>query len=113
MLNFDMTTKEFQGGVLLCLRGDLDVQTVDDAREEMLRIEATEPAMLVVDLSGLSFLDSTGMGLVAAAHLHAADAGRRFVVVRPRNPVNRAFLLAGYTDVWETVASVDEVLEGT
>lgn len=110
VLNFEITSESFEGGVIARMRGDLDVQGVEQARVEMLRIEAQEPALLVLDLSRLSFLDSTGMGLLAAAGAHARDAGRRLVVVRPGPLVGRAFALAGFEDAWEVVDSPEEVL---
>jgi anti-anti-sigma regulatory factor len=55
----------------------------DRATAEIERIEATGAQVLVFDLSGVSFLDSTGMGVIAAAHGRAEEACRRFAVVGP------------------------------
>ncbi len=109
MLNFDMETTPVDGGVVLKLRGDLDIQTVQLARAELDVIEAEPPALLVIDLSGLSFMDSMGLGLVAAAHTLAAAQERRCVVVRPRQPVDKAFSMTGLAEVFETVRSLDEI----
>lgn len=109
MLNFDMETKPLDGGVVWTLCGDLDIQTVRLARTELDVIEAQRPTLLVIDLSGLSFMDSTGLGLVAAAHTLAGEQERRCVVVRPREPVDMAFTLTGLADVFETIRSLDEL----
>ncbi len=95
--------------MLLGLRGDLDVETVQLVRTQLDDIEADPPPLLVIDLSGLSFMDSTGLGLVAAAHARATEQRRRCVVVRPLAPVDKAFSLTGLADVFETVRSVDEI----
>ncbi len=109
VLNFDMETRPVEGGVLWELRGDLDIQTVELARAQLDAIEAEPPPLLIIDLHGLSFMDSTGLGLVAAAHTRATEQRRRCVVVRPRAPVDKAFSLTGLADVFETVRSVDEI----
>jgi anti-sigma B factor antagonist len=110
-MNFELTSERREDAVILAIRGDLDLQTVEQARRELEAIEAEEPELLVVDLSSLSFMDSLGMGLIAGCHVHAIDAGRRFVVVRPPGQVGRPFELAGFSDVWDLVGSVEEALE--
>ena len=48
----------------ICLSGELDLATVTNVEEELLRVEATDASAIVVDLSGLSFRDSTGIRLL-------------------------------------------------
>ncbi|TMK41793.1 MAG: STAS domain-containing protein [Actinobacteria bacterium] len=91
MLNFEITTEPIEDGVVLHIRGDLDIQSVRQARAELDEVEHAAPDLLVLDLGGLSFCDSTGMGLITATHLKAAEASRRCVIVRPRQPIYQAF----------------------
>jgi anti-anti-sigma factor len=63
--------------------------------------------LLVLDLSGLSFMDSSGMGVVAAAHARAVEAGRRFVVVGPPFSVRRAFEISNLHEVITIVADLE------
>jgi anti-sigma B factor antagonist len=91
MLNFDLETETEGSSALVRIRGDLDLQVVDRVTEALARIESDEPELLVIDLSRLSFMDSTGMGAVAAAHARAQEAGRRFAIVRPPGGVRQAF----------------------
>lgn len=91
MLNFDLQTESDRKSTLVTLRGDFDVQVAQHVAERLTEIEAEEPELLVMDLSRLSFLDSSGMGVIAATHGRARAAGRRFVVVNPPYGVRRAF----------------------
>jgi anti-anti-sigma factor len=109
MLNFEMHTNAVDGGLHWELRGDLDIETVPLALAQLADIEDADPGLLIVDLSGLSFMDSTGLGLVVAAHARAIEHERRCVVVRPREPVDKAFSLTGLADVLDTVRSLDEL----
>jgi stage II sporulation protein AA (anti-sigma F factor antagonist) len=88
------------------VRGDFDLQVAERVADELTQLESAEPELLVMDLSGLSFLDSSGMGVIAAAHGRAEAAGWRFVVVRPPAGVRRAFELSGFDEV---VTVVDDV----
>ena len=91
MLNFDLETETEGSSALVRIRGDLDLQVVDQVTEALTRIESAEPDLLVIDLSRLTFMDSSGMGVVAAAHVRALEAGRRFALVRPPGGVRQAF----------------------
>jgi anti-anti-sigma factor len=77
----------------ISLRGELDLATVDDVERELLRVESSDARRIVLDLSGLSFMDSSGVHLVVDAHARCrADADRLRVVRGPRN-VQRVFVL--------------------
>jgi anti-sigma B factor antagonist len=91
MLNFDLETETEGTSALVRVRGDLDLQVVDEVTEALARIESAEPELLVIDLSRLTFMDSSGMGAVAAAHARAQETGRRFAIVRPPAGVRQAF----------------------
>jgi anti-anti-sigma factor len=91
MLNFDLETETEGSSALIRIRGDLDLQVVEQVTDALTRIESGEPELLVIDLSRVTFMDSTGMGAVAAAHIRAVEAGRRFAIVRPRAGVRQAF----------------------
>jgi anti-anti-sigma factor len=93
VLNFDLETETQGSSALVKIRGDLDLQVVDQVTEGLTRIESGKPELLVIDLSGLSFMDSTGMGVIAAADIRAREDedGRRFAVVAPPTGVRQAF----------------------
>lgn len=80
--------------VRIGLAGELDLSTADEVEEELESAEALGPAVLMLDLSGLSFLDSTGLRLVLAADDRARRDGRRLVLVRGPDPVHRVFRIA-------------------
>ena len=99
MLNFDLETEREGTSALVTVRGDFDVQVAEQVAERLADVEESEPELLVMDLSGLSFLDSSGMGVIAAAHARARSAGRRFVVVNPPYGVRRAFEISALDEV--------------
>jgi anti-sigma B factor antagonist len=106
VLNFDLDTETQGSNALVRIRGDFDLQVGERVADALTEIESSGPELLVVDLSRLSFMDSTGMGVVAAAHLRALDAGRRFVIVSPPAGVRQAFEISGLNEV---VTVVDDL----
>jgi anti-sigma B factor antagonist len=106
VLNFDLQTETEGSSALVRIQGDLDLQVVDQVADALARIESDKPELLVIDLSRLSFMDSTGMGVIAATHIRAVDAGRRFAIVSPPAGVKQAF---GRTKLNEVITTTDDL----
>lgn len=110
MFNFDLRIETRGDSVVIGLDGDIDIMVGRQVRAELDRIEAADPPLIVLDLSRTSFIDSTGMGLIAAAHARAMEAGRRVVVVRPRKGVDQAFDISGLDGIFEMAEDVEQAL---
>ena len=108
MLNFGIETEAQGSSALVTIRGDLDIQVAEHVAAELDRVEATGPDNLVLDLRRLSFMDSSGMAVVAAAQTRAAAAGRRFAVVSPPAGVMHAFRVSGLA---ELITIADDVAD--
>ena len=74
-------------------RGELDVATVETLRVALDGIRGA--SRLVLDLRGLSFIDSTGLHLLVALHQHAQHEGLQLSLVAPAAPVDRPIQLCG------------------
>jgi anti-sigma B factor antagonist len=64
---------------------------------------------LVLDVSGLSFMDSTGLRALLSNDDRARRDGRRLVVVNGSRAVDRIFALTNVEDALTVVGSLDEV----
>lgn len=81
----------YNGVVRLYLGKELEWRTVA-ALEELIAEEVRRGfAELVVDLEGLSFIDSTGIKVLVETGRQAAELGRRFGVVNPTGQVRKIF----------------------
>lgn len=89
------TTDATGDGPRVRLEGELDIATAPQADEELRRAEADGPHRLTLDLSALSFMDSTGLRLVVAAEQRAKESGRELYVARGPEAVQRVFELTG------------------
>lgn len=87
----------------VALRGELDISTLAQAQTQVETAEAAEPSVLVVDLSGLTFVDSSGVRLVLLADGRARAAGRRLAVCLGDGPALRVFHALGLLDKLEVV----------
>ncbi|MEJ7785962.1 MAG: STAS domain-containing protein [Solirubrobacteraceae bacterium] len=74
--------------------GELDLATSVEF-EEALNAAQARARLVILDLRGLTFLDSRGAHLIVEAGLQAALVGRRLVVIRGEAHVQRVFELTG------------------
>jgi anti-sigma B factor antagonist len=93
-------TSERDGDLhVIALTGELDLATAPGLEQELLRVEATDAASIVVDLSGLTFMDSTGIRLMVAANARSRADSNRLVLLRGPHAVQRVFELTGVADL--------------
>jgi anti-sigma B factor antagonist len=105
----DVETEDRDGLVHVALVGELDLSTVAKVQEELRRVEVDSPATLVVDLSKLTFLDSTGLRCIVTADERAREEGRRIVIVRGPDAVQRVFAITRLDDRLEMVDDVSSI----
>lgn len=92
---FSMMVEQQAPGVFrVGLGGELDVSKAYTMDEELRAIERREPAVIVLDLRELRFLDSSGLARILAAQRRASKGGWRFCVVRGCATVQRILALA-------------------
>ncbi len=72
---FDYDVAESTAGAIVWLRGELDLAAAPDLQQHLLGILARHPASLTLDLGGLDFLDSSGLGTLYRARQAAEDQG--------------------------------------
>ena len=85
----------------LALCGELDSDTLPTAQDEVAAAEA--PTLLVLDLSGLHYVDSTRVRLVLLAQHVADDAHRRLAVRLGHGQTRRMFDMLGITERLEVL----------
>ncbi len=82
----------------ISLTGEMDIANVGSVEQELLRAEATDAAAIVLDLSGLTFIDSTGIRMLLMADGRSRANGIRLVLRRPHASVLRVLRLTGLED---------------
>ena len=109
MTILEVETRSGERHAQVILRGELDLSTVEKVEDELRRVEAGEEKIVVLDLSGLSFLDSTGLRLMVTADRRAQKDGRRLVIVRGPETVHRVFTITHLDEKLEMVNDISEV----
>lgn len=89
------------------LKGKLSLETVHN----FIQTLRPEPAAhLVLDMSGVSFLDSAGVGALVQLFVHRRSAGKGFALAGLTQQGNAVMQVAGLTKLLPIHASVEEAL---
>jgi anti-anti-sigma factor len=83
----------------LVLGGELDMTARFQAEQALDELMAEPVEQLVVDLGEVTFVDSTGMGMILELHDRARREEFRLRLLRGPDEVQRVFELAGVADL--------------
>jgi len=101
--------EERDGAVIVRLVGELDLYNAHLVRDELVAAAEREPERLVVELSGVTFIDSTGLGVLIEARTRLANR-RAFLLVAPGLETRRALEISGLDRHFSVHDSLDEAL---
>lgn len=93
---------------LVSLAGECDLHTVRRLRDALTSEVSRGARRLILDLSGLAFMDSTGMQVLLAARTVLSVRGGTLVVVSPQPVVARILELTGADQLIPVYASLSE-----
>lgn len=106
-MDIDITIAERDGATVVAVSGEVDLQTAPRLSEAL---ESCGGGTVVVDLSVVEFLDSSGLGALVTANRHVTEAGGTLRLVRPRPSVDKVLTISRLTDVIPAFDSVDDAL---
>jgi anti-anti-sigma factor len=80
------------GAPVVVVSGELDLSSATELERSLVELQRDGGAV-VLDLRGLTFMDSSGLRVILAADARARSSGSRFVLVRGAPTVHRVFEL--------------------
>ena len=95
---------------VLAVAGEVDVYTAPRLREKLVELVSQGKQQIVVDLEGVDFLDSTGLGVLVGGlkRLRSHEGDLSLVCTRQR--ILKVFEITGLTKVFSIFDSVDEAV---
>ena len=95
-MSLEITASADGDNRLLSVTGEVDVSCADELRAAIdAQIAEGVAGALVIDLAGVPYIDSTGIGVLVGAAHRASEAGATLVVARPQRNVERVLGLLG------------------
>ncbi|AEV83788.1 antirepressor [Actinoplanes sp. SE50] len=94
------TRRQADGALVVEVRGSLDAATVDGLRATLVdTVLRDRPAVVVVDLTYVTFMDSVGLGALVAGERTVRDIGGRFRLRNPSEFVHRQLRVTGLAEL--------------
>lgn len=106
-------TNAVTGVVVITLAGELDLASAAALAHAIDDAASPDAELLIVDLRGLEFMDSTGIGVLVKAHQAATQSGYRFAIVKGSPQVDRILSLTGLDEQLTLLDAPEELLQGS
>ena len=109
---FEVVTDKSDEYVVVAVVGELDVATAPQLRTQLRKIVGEECSTVVVDLTAVTFVDSTALGVLIEARKQCdANAGTmRIAISEPR--ILRVFEITGLTELFDIRSTRLEAIAG-
>jgi anti-sigma B factor antagonist len=112
VLTVDLTlaTREIDGRTIVAVGGEIDVYTAPKLRDKITELVAAGTYDLVIDMEGVEFLDSTGLGVLVGGlkKVRAHDGTLQLVLTQDR--LLKIFRITGLAKVFVIHDSADAAL---
>jgi anti-sigma B factor antagonist len=95
--------------VVVRLTGELDLYNAHEVRNVLVDEAARDPERVIIDLSGVEFIDSTALGVLIEARTKLPNR-RAFLLAAPAVETRRALEISGLDRHFGLHDSVDEAL---
>ena len=109
-MDLTLNTRTEAEHTVLEVAGEVDVYTAPALRDRIADLLDGGRQRLVVDLGGVEFLDSTGLGVLVAGLNRAREVGGTLSLVCPQERVLKLFRITGLDEVFAVHSTVDEAL---
>ena len=110
----DLMLNDYTAGdtTVIEVGGEIDVYTAPRLREKIIALVDDGRYQLIVNLEGVEFLDSTGLGVLVGGlkRVRQHDGGIQLVCTQPR--ILRIFRITGLSRVFEIYDTVDDARAG-
>ena len=105
-------TENHDGVVVLQPQGEIDIANVNVLKEFLQQISADETMRIVIDLSKVSFIDSSVLGALVSFFKTVSGYGGRIRLSNLRPVIARTFSLTKLDDVFEIFDQLQAAIDG-
>lgn len=109
-MDLSLELREVDGATIIAVQGEIDVYTAPKLRDSITELVAGGAHHLVVDMEGVDFLDSTGLGVLVGGlkKVRAHDGSLKLVCTQER--LLKIFRITGLAKIFRIHDTTDEAL---
>ncbi len=106
-MSIEVDVEDQAGAAVITVRGEVDMSTAPELQGTLSRLLDEGRTNIVVDLEGVEFLDSTGLGVMVGAHKRLLRSGERLALVCTQRSIRRVLDITGLAGVFSVHDSLD------
>jgi anti-sigma B factor antagonist len=110
-VEISVSRQSVAGVPVVAVTGEVDVYSAPALKESLTELLQSGVKTVVVDLSGVAFLDSTGLGALVEARAATTEAGGTLPLVCSHERILKLFTITGLDGVFSIHPTVDEAVE--
>lgn len=111
-MDLGLEVEERNGHTVLSVKGEVDVYTAPRLRERLVELVTDGKRKIVVDLEGVDFLDSTGLGVLVGGLKRLRSNDGEMTLVSTQSRILKVFEITGLTKVFSIHDSVEAATAG-
>jgi anti-sigma B factor antagonist len=105
-----ISTRHYRRVSVVALRGELDIAGAIDLRNHLRAASKASNDRLILDLSELTFIDSTGLAILVEYHAKTQASGGRLILAGVQPPVARVLGISGLNGRLNTSERLDDAI---
>jgi anti-sigma B factor antagonist len=109
-VDLSLSTRAERGRTVVEVTGEIDVYTAPKLREQLAELVDAGRHDIVVDMQGVEFLDSTGLGVLVGALKRLRSAGGSFALVCDKEPLLKIFRITALDQVFPLHPTVEAAI---
>lgn len=115
-MNIKVYNKELKKAHLIAVEGELDVYTSPQLKEEIAGALTRKVCDMIIDMNGVRYIDSTGLGVLIGTLKRVRELNQRIVLVCNVEQILNIFSITGLCKILticDCVEDAEEVLKNT
>ena len=109
-MDLTLATRDVDGKTIVAVGGEIDVYTAPKLRDKITELVAAGVYDIVIDMEGVEFLDSTGLGVLVGGLRRVRAHDGSLDLVCTREPILKIFRITGLTEVFGIYQTVDQAI---
>ncbi|MGC4745545.1 STAS domain-containing protein [Micromonospora sp. DT201] len=110
-MDFTLSTRQGRIGTVVEVAGDLDMSTTPELRDQLRKLVDSDTPVVVVDLTGVGFMDSSGLGVLVVAYKDLRERDGWLALAGVSQPVRTVLSITSVDrviGVFDTVHDAEE-----
>ncbi|MBT2685646.1 anti-sigma factor antagonist [Bacillus sp. ISL-37] len=106
-MNISIDVKETESKLAVKVIGEIDAYTAPQLREKLFPLSEKEGVKMVVDLSEVNYMDSTGLGVFVGVFKNVRAHDGEFKIVGLSERLQRLFEITGLADIIDINSQIE------